>query len=87
MVQLPVDDPAIPQSVMTMRPTLYKEANDYCCILGPDPQVGIFGCGKSPIEALKDWEVHYHDFLKNSNGSPSVHKYVEARMAGNTASL
>lgn len=42
--------PELPDVVQEFRPTVYKDGDAYCCFLGPDPQAGIFGCGRS-VEA------------------------------------
>ena len=51
--------------VRLLKPALYKDGDAVCCIFGPDPQEGIFGCGHSPEEALQDWENHLKDRLIN----------------------
>lgn len=55
----------LPAEVRTLKPALYKDGNAVCCVLGPDPQEGIFGCGDNPEEALEDWENHLKDRLAN----------------------
>ena len=52
----------VPESVKTFQPLLFKDGNSYCCVLGPDPQQGIFGCGDTPIHALKDWDKHLKEY-------------------------
>jgi hypothetical protein len=52
----------VPESVKTFQPLLYKDGDSYCCVLGPDPQLGIFGCGQTPIQALQDWDKHLKDY-------------------------
>jgi hypothetical protein len=49
----------LPQSVRELKPTVYLEdKNTFCCILGEDPEAGIFGCGRTPFEALLNWDQH-----------------------------
>lgn len=56
-MEIDYEDPALPQSVRTLKPILYREdAESYCCILGPDPEQGIFGCGPTLEAALKSWD-------------------------------
>ena len=69
MIQMKVDpvnvipinynDPFIPDSLQRFNPTLYKQGDFFCCILGPNPQQGIFGCGHSPDAAINAWNVHF----------------------------
>lgn len=61
IVPIDMNNPATPQSVKELNPLLYKEAEDaYCCIYGQDIHSGIFGCGKTPQEALENWDCNYH---------------------------
>lgn len=55
-VTIDLNDKKVPDSVKTFQPVLFKDGNSFCCVLGPDPQEGVFGCGDTPIEALKDWD-------------------------------
>jgi len=47
--------PGVPNEVKELRPALFRDGGDYCCILGPDEQTGIFGCGISLEDALSAW--------------------------------
>jgi hypothetical protein len=53
----------IPQSVRILRPTVYRDGNSFCCLLGADPQSGIFGCGDTPEDAMDDWDNAYQHLL------------------------
>lgn len=44
------------KAVKELQPVVFQDGNEFCCLLGPDMKAGIFGCGISPQEALKDWE-------------------------------
>jgi hypothetical protein len=44
-----------------LQPVVFQEGDSFCCLLGPDPQQGIFGCSQTPYEAVTDWEQHLHD--------------------------
>ncbi len=55
-VDIDFERPGIPYTAEVLQPVLFKDTNRYCCILGPDPQAGIFGCGQTPEEALQDWD-------------------------------
>lgn len=55
-VAIDLNDKKVPDSVKTFQPVLFKDGDSFCCVLGPDPQEGVFGCGDTPIEALKDWD-------------------------------
>jgi hypothetical protein len=66
----------VPESVKTFQPLLYKDGDSYCCVLGPDPQLGIFGCGDTPIHALLDWDKHLKDY-KPKDENDEVNLYIQ----------
>lgn len=49
-------DNKVPESARTFQPVLFKDGDSYCCVLGPNQQEGVYGCGETPIAALKDWD-------------------------------
>ena len=46
----------LPESAKVLMPLVFKDGGLYCCVLGPDRQNGVFGCGDTPTKALKDWD-------------------------------
>lgn len=48
----------LPPSVKMFRPLVFQDSDGVCVVFGPDPQEGIFGCGPTIEEALKDWDDH-----------------------------
>lgn len=46
----------VPEKAKKLEPQVYKDADSYCCIFGPDPVVGIFGSGDTPEEAVMNWK-------------------------------
>lgn len=69
-------DPALPLSVRVLKPLLYKDGDSYCVVLGPDPQSGVFGCGRTANEALNDWSFHLKERIKNSDANDEVVNYI-----------
>jgi len=73
VVDINYEDQTLPAAVRGFRPAVWKETNTadelagYCCLLGPDPAAGIFGCGDTPQQALDDWTTHFHQRLKNAS--------------------
>lgn len=61
--------------------TVFKEGNSYCCILEPNPQVGVFGCGDSPIEAVNDWDKNLKERLSKSDEKDEIVIYVKSILA------
>ena len=75
-VNIDFADNKIPESVKTLQPLLFKDGDSYCCVLGPDPQEGVFGCGKTPIEALKDWDKSLKQRMKVKDKNDEVALYI-----------
>lgn len=61
--------------IQVLKPVIWKDGDSYCCLLGPDPSIGIFGCGDTPEDATEDWQ----DSLKlaMSKNSPIITDIVE----------
>jgi len=65
----------IPASVKMFRPLVFHDGDSFCCVLGPDPQLGIFGCGDSVESAMKDWDDHLREQITHDKRS-EVSKFV-----------
>jgi hypothetical protein len=74
-VEIDFNGSQVPASVKTFRPLLFHDGNSFCCVLGPDPQAGIFGCGPTPEDALKDWHMHLIDKIKTPSDD-EVSKFI-----------
>lgn len=59
IVTIDYQSEGIPLTARMFKPTVFKEGAAFCCILGEDPQMGIFGCGDTPQEALTDWALAF----------------------------
>ncbi|GAA4786892.1 hypothetical protein GCM10023231_13760 [Olivibacter ginsenosidimutans] len=76
--------PDVPEMVKEFRPTLFRDDNDYCCVLGPNPQMGIFGCGISQEEALRNWQHNLKRRITDADDNDEVAQYIiEALKASN----
>jgi hypothetical protein len=86
---VPVDYEAetTPESVRCFRPTVYRDGNSLCCLLGPDPQEGIFGCGPDMNATLKDWDRHLHDRINNHAESDDFADELVAMIGENQWSI
>jgi hypothetical protein len=86
MEQMQIDQAAIipidyehgdlPATVRQFKPVVFQEGNAFCCILGPDPQSGIFGCGDSKEEAIRDWNNHFLDEIDNPTEGNETTRYI-----------
>jgi hypothetical protein len=81
-VDINYSDNELPESVRTFQPLLFKEGNSYCCVLGPDPQAGIFGCGDTPIHALQDWDKHLKEYEARGEND-EVAMYIQETLKNN----
>jgi hypothetical protein len=61
-----------------LQPILFKEGKDFCCLLGPNPQEGVFGCGNTPKQALLDWELHLKEHLATAGDKDEVVQHVKS---------
>ena len=83
VVHLNYDREDLPQSVKEFRPILFQEGDAFCCLLGPDPRIGVFGCGQTKEEAIKDWDADFRQRIKDRK-NPSrneVTQYILDTMA------
>ncbi|HKG08888.1 MAG TPA: hypothetical protein VKB19_20625 [Pedobacter sp.] len=75
----------LPASVRKLEPLVWKDGDTFCCVLGPDSQDGIFGCGESPEAALADWDAHLAQRLATSGLDDEVAQYArDVLKAGDT---
>lgn len=43
-----------------MRPKLFKDGDQWCCLFGEDIQSGVCGFGKTPFEAIEGFNRSMH---------------------------
>ena len=67
----------LPSSAKRLQPLVWKEGDSFCCVLGPDPVEGVFGCGDTPELALSDWDGHLAQHLATSTDDNEVTQYVK----------
>lgn len=64
-----------------LQPIVFKEGTDFCCILGPNPQEGVFGCGSTPKQALDDWDARLKEHLATAGDNDQVVQHVKDVLA------
>jgi hypothetical protein len=76
--QVPIDFDAedLAYEIRELRPVVFEDGGSYCCLLGPDPQAGIFGCGDTPEQALSDWQQHLKERMGKPIGDDQVAQYI-----------
>jgi hypothetical protein len=75
-VEIDFTDSHVPDSVKTFQPLLFKEGNEFCCVLGPNPEEGVYGCGETPLAALKDWDKNLQKRKKVNDKNDEVSLYI-----------
>ena len=78
---IPIDFDAntIPASVRETHPLVYEDGDAVCCLLGPNPQDGIFGCGETIDAALADFDVHFQELLQHPKEGDPVSEFIRQR--------
>jgi hypothetical protein len=67
---------SIPVSVKTFEPSVYKHGLFFCCILGPAPETGVFGCGDTLRAALTDWDKQLQERIRDYREGDEVAEYI-----------
>jgi hypothetical protein len=75
-VEINFDEPKLPQSVITFRPLVYIDGEFYTCVLGPDLQTGVTGCGQTIDQALADWDNNLQDRIRYHKEEDEVARYI-----------
>jgi len=66
----------LPRTVKELRPVLWHDGSAFCCLLGADPQVGIFGCGSTKEAAFFDWDKQLISRLRDARSDDELARYV-----------
>jgi hypothetical protein len=68
-----------PLSVGKLRPQVFRDGDHYCCLLGPNPAEGVFGCGETVTEALLDWDDQMHKRVMNADENDEVAAFIKSK--------
>ena len=79
-VKINFDDTSLSEAARTLQPLIFQKANYFCCLLGPDPQVGVFGCGETVSKALIDWEANIHKRIISYKEGDEVAEFIITRL-------
>lgn len=77
-MKIPVDfdDKNLPPSVKMFRPLVFRDGDSVGVVLGPDPKEGVFGCGPTAEEALKEWDDHLKIRMGDHQEDDEVARYI-----------
>ena len=76
-INIDFDEEALPKSAKKLQPLVWKDGELYFCLLGPNPQNGVFGSGDTPLLAIVDWDAHLTTRLANATEDDEVTQYVK----------
>ena len=76
-VSVDYTDDKLPVSVRALKPVVFQDGDSFCCLLGPDLQAGVFGCGASAKEAITDWDIHLKERIKDPIENDEVTQYIK----------
>jgi hypothetical protein len=51
------------RAAVVMRPRVFQDGDHWCALYGDDLQNGVAGFGKSPAEAMRDFDARWHQKL------------------------
>lgn len=63
--------------VRELRPVVFRDGESYCCLLGADPQSGVFRCGDTARQAIEDWEQHLQERMESNPKDDELVQYVK----------
>jgi hypothetical protein len=81
LVPLDYESGDLSPSIKQFRPTLFKDDEKFCCLLGPDFDRGIFACGATEEEALSTWEEEFKQRLTSTGEDDEIAKYIRDTLA------
>lgn len=70
------DAPNVPEMAKVLRPVIYKDGNSFSCLLGPNPEEGVFGSGHTAEEAVTMWAAVLTEHISNCKLDKQVTEYV-----------
>jgi hypothetical protein len=79
LVRVDYDSADVPDSVKQTHPVVYRNGGEYCCVLGPDPERGIFGRGKTLNDALSKFDRQFQERLEHPIKGDPVSEFIQQR--------
>jgi len=66
----------LPEKARQLQPIVFMDGTAYCCLLGPDPQTGVFARGNTPVEAIENWVKELPTSLDRTDLDPEVREVI-----------
>jgi hypothetical protein len=70
------DDPSLPENVRALRPLVWHDKTQYCVLLGPDPDNGVFGRGETVHAALEQWNWNLQERMLRPEADDDVAQFI-----------
>lgn len=80
IVMVDYNDKDIPAAAKLFKPTVYKGKTGFCCLLGPIMEIGIFGCGRTVLEAVADWDHQFNNELASYSNGQGIIRYIREQL-------
>jgi hypothetical protein len=77
--------PGIPYTADVLQPLVFKHGDDYCCVLGSDPQSGVVGYGRTPEQAIQNWDQLLTDRIETGGDDDLLVVYVKDALRNQAA--
>lgn len=79
LVRIDYEAADTPESVKKTHPVLYVKGDGFCCLLGPDPNAGIYGCGKTVQLAMTEFDRLFQERLEHPIQGDPVSEFIQQR--------
>ena len=76
LVAMDYTNPGIPDIVRQLQPVVFMDGSAYSCLLGPDPQSGVFARGNTPLNAVMNWVGRARICLRRNDLDEEVREAV-----------
>ena len=68
--------PEVNRTLKNLQPVVYKDGDQYNCLLGPDLEQGILGRGATPDAAILQWEANLQERIQDPDENDEVAEFV-----------
>lgn len=87
VVPINYDDENNSRFIKRLRPVVFRQGRDYCCLLGSNPEQGIVGRGNTADKAIADWEQQMMHRLEHMDENDKVTIAARKILISNRPSL
>jgi hypothetical protein len=68
--------PEVNRTLKNLQPVIYRNGDEFFCLLGPDLKQGILGTGSTLEDAIYDWESNLQKRIQNPAEDDEVSEFV-----------